>query len=180
MSATNHYLFTGFPAWGHVRPFCILGARLAKEDENNVITMILDPKLLDKAHQEISAELGDEPSQDVLRRIRVVGAYEPTDSVDVVKSMEVLAESYAGTYQALVQSKPIACAVTRTVFDPVSPPTVVILDFFAFPQFQATRASTGQSVPIYAWITGHASSILRFFGPEEIGGIGNLGARIDA
>ena len=59
---------------------------------------------------------------------RVVGAYEPTDSIDVVKSMEVLAESYAGTYQALVQGKPITCAVTRTVFDPVSPPTVVILD----------------------------------------------------
>ncbi|PPQ96596.1 hypothetical protein CVT26_010751, partial [Gymnopilus dilepis] len=180
MPAIKHYVFTAFPAWGHVRPFCILGARLAKEDENNVITMILDPKLLDKAHQEVSAELRNELSRDVLRRIRIVGAYEPTDSVDVVQLMKVLAESYVGTYRALVQSNAITCAVTGTVFDPVSPPNVVILDFFAFPQLQATRAITGQSVPIFAWMTGHASSILRLYGPEEIGGIGNLGARIDA
>jgi len=42
-----------------------------------------------------------------------------------------------------------------------------------------TRAITGKSVPILAWITGFSSSLIRQLGPEKLGGIGNLGPKID-
>jgi hypothetical protein len=35
-------------------------------------------------------------------------------------------------------------------------------------------------VPIIAWVTGGASSIIRLFGPESMGGLGDFGGRIDA
>ena len=52
--------------------------------------------------------------------------------------------------------------------------------FFALPQLRATRAVSGHSVPIIASIAAGAGAIIRLFGPESIGGLGDLGAKIDA
>ena len=52
--------------------------------------------------------------------------------------------------------------------------------FLAFPQFQATRAVSGYSVPIIACVAAGAGAIIRLFGPESMGGVGDFGARIDA
>ncbi|KAF8869585.1 hypothetical protein CPB84DRAFT_1754948 [Gymnopilus junonius] len=175
MVATKHYVFSAFPAWesfkGHIRSFCILGARLVKEDENVVVTIIIDSRMLDKAHDEISAELRSGLSQTALQRIRVLASYQSDEyNVDRTQIMKSLAESYGPVYQALMNSEPVACAVKGTIFDAVVPPNAVILD--------VTRTITEKSVPIFAWMTGHASSIIRIFGPENMGGIGNLAAKI--
>ena len=45
---------------------------------------------------------------------------------------------------------------------------------------RATRAISGHSVPIITCVTGGAAAIIRLFGPESMGGIGDIGARIDA
>ncbi|KAF8908227.1 hypothetical protein CPB84DRAFT_213525 [Gymnopilus junonius] len=179
MSLTKHIVFSAFPAWGHTRPFCILAARLVKEHENVVVTMLIAPNFLDKAHREISAELQSEHFEVARQRIRVLSTIH-SDSDNLFQLLGPLAETYASTYQTLVQEKSITCAMRSTVFDPVPVPTVVILDFFALPQARATREITGNSVPVMAWITGHASSIIRLFGPESLGGLGDLGAKIDA
>jgi hypothetical protein len=178
-TGTTHFLFTGIPAWGHVRSLCILAARLANENENVVVTIILSPHLLDNAQAEISAEFGDGDSENARRRIRVLSTCQ-SNSSNPLELFKVTAETYVPAYQALTQAKSITCAVKGTVFEAVPAPAVVILDFFSFAQFQATRAITGQSVPIMAWMTGHASHIIRIFGPESLGGIGDLGAKIDA
>ena len=52
--------------------------------------------------------------------------------------------------------------------------------FFNLPQVQATRALSGHSVPIIACVAAGAAAIIRLFGPESIGGVGDFGARIDA
>ena len=54
------------------------------------------------------------------------------------------------------------------------------LQFFALPQLRATRAVSGHSVPIISFVAAGASAIIRFYGPEYIGGIGDVGAKIDA
>ena len=53
--------------------------------------------------------------------------------------------------------------------------------FFNLPQVHATRAISRHSVPIIACVAAAgAASIIRLFGPESIGGVGDFGARIDA
>lgn len=52
--------------------------------------------------------------------------------------------------------------------------------FFSLSQLRATRAVSEHSVPIIAWIVAGAGAVIRLFGPESIGGIGDIGARIDA
>ncbi|KAG5647511.1 hypothetical protein DXG03_009448 [Asterophora parasitica] len=88
--------------------------------------------------------------------------------------------SYASAYETLVQAKPITCATTGTVFEAVIAPTAIILDPFGVPQLHATRALTGHSVPIISWLTGGASTLIRNFGPESIGGTGSFGAKVEA
>ena len=45
---------------------------------------------------------------------------------------------------------------------------------------KTTRAVSGYSVPIIACIAAGAGAILRLYGPESIGGVGDIGAKIDA
>lgn len=52
--------------------------------------------------------------------------------------------------------------------------------YFALPQLHATRTVSGHSVPIIACMSAGAAAMIRFFGPESIGGVGDIGARIDA
>ena len=108
-------------------------------------------------------------------------------------------DAYPAVYQSLYQAKSVTCSVTGAIFDAIPPPSAVILDvsllmlyaqqwyqliiyfqFFAFPQLLATRAVSGRSVPIIAFIAAGAGAIIRFFGPESIGGTGDYGAKIDA
>ena len=40
------------------------------------------------------------------------------------------------------------------------------------------RAISAKTVPIYAWLSGGVSSIMRAYGPEELGGNGDLAEKI--
>ena len=45
---------------------------------------------------------------------------------------------------------------------------------------QATRAISERSVPIIGFCAAGAGTIIRSFGPESMGGAGDIGAKIDA
>ena len=57
---------------------------------------------------------------------------------------------------------------------------VSFFQFCALPQLKATRAVSGRSVPIIAFGAGGAGAYVRHFGPESMGGAGDIGAKIDA
>jgi hypothetical protein len=50
----------------------------------------------------------------------------------------------------------------------------------AFPQLKAIRAISGRSAPIMAFTVGETSSFIPYCGPESMGGIGDINAKIDA
>ena len=57
---------------------------------------------------------------------------------------------------------------------------VPYFQLFALSQLQATRAVSGRSVPIIASMAAGAGAIIRYFGPESIGGVGDFAAKTDA
>ena len=59
-------------------------------------------------------------------------------------------------------------------------PFCLYFQLLAFPQLQATRAISGRSVPIISSTVGGAGSFIHSFGPESMGGAGDIGAKIDA
>ncbi|PPQ89308.1 hypothetical protein CVT25_000375 [Psilocybe cyanescens] len=179
--STSHFVFSALPAWGHAKSFCILAARLVEANTNVFVTLILAPILLEKAETEVAAEFqSTKASEETRKRVRILSSFK-SDSPDLFSLLKPLVETYGPAYQTLLESKPISCAVTGKVFDAVPPPNVVVLDFFAYYQMLATRAITGNTVPILAWVTGHTSHGVRLFGPASHGGsFEDLSARIEA
>lgn len=55
--------------------------------------------------------------------------------------------------------------------------TLDIIQFFLVPVLSAIRVITGKTVPVLAWDSGAAFATLRLFGPEELGGLGDLPAK---
>jgi hypothetical protein len=117
----------------------------------------------------------------------------------------LFADTYPTAYQTLYEAKPITCSITGTVFDALPTPCAVILDvspvmyydrqlyqqlmivpfylyiqFFAIHQLRATRAVSGRSVPIISCIAAGAGAMIRIYGPESIGGVGDIAAKTDA
>jgi hypothetical protein len=56
----------------------------------------------------------------------------------------------------------------------------IYFQFFCFPQLKATRAVSGRSVPIITCLAAGAGAIIRFFGPESIGGRADFSGKFDA
>ena len=59
-------------------------------------------------------------------------------------------------------------------------PFYLNFQFCALPQLQATRAISRRFVPIISFGAGGAAAYIRHFGPESMGGAGDIGAKIDA
>jgi len=186
MSLTNisHFLFVfPRPAWGHIRPFCALATYLVCEQENIIVTFVVAPHALGKTQTEISRQFLDKPTENskAFQRIRILSPCMSNNSVGRVEiGMKLFADAYPVVYRTLYEAKSVTCSVTGTLFDAFPAPCAVILDYYDLPQLHATIAVSGHSVPIFACMTAGAAAIIRFFGPESIGGIGDIGARIDA
>ncbi|KAF9554030.1 UDP-Glycosyltransferase/glycogen phosphorylase [Agrocybe pediades] len=172
-----HILFTAIPAWGHIRPFCILAARLAKENEALTFTLLLPANTMKKAEDEVSSELRE--NAEVKKRIRIFTCAKAS-SANPFEAMRDFVAAYPTIYEAIVQGTPVTCAESGTVFDGLDPPEVVIADFFAAQQFTSMKGISGDKIPIFNFITGHAASNIRMFGPEVLGGSGNLSAKMEA
>ncbi|KAJ7291005.1 hypothetical protein C8J57DRAFT_1586329 [Mycena rebaudengoi] len=89
-------------------------------------------------------------------------------------------EAYPVAYAKLARGEAITCATTGTTFKALPAPAALIVDFFAMEQAKATRAITGEQMPIFTFASCCAVSTIRLLGPEELGGQGDLKARAEA
>ncbi|KAG6905401.1 hypothetical protein DXG01_002966, partial [Tephrocybe rancida] len=101
-----------------------------------------------------------------------------TTNVDALAAVALFAESYLPAYKALSDGKSITCSTTGAAFPSITPPVAVIVDQLGVRSLIATRSVTGKSVPIICCIPGGASAFVRLWGPQSIGGIGDLRAKI--
>ena len=59
-------------------------------------------------------------------------------------------------------------------------PFYLHFQLLALPQLRATREVSGRSAPIIGCLAIGAGAIIRSYGPESMGGMGDISARIDA
>ncbi|KAJ7920684.1 hypothetical protein B0H13DRAFT_2268169 [Mycena leptocephala] len=163
----------------HTRPLCVLGGRLAAERADIVVTILMAPNWLRQAKSEVAAQFP--AGHEALARIRyrIISIFQ-SDSVRIPDLVRPLADFYPAAYQAVFEGEVIACPTTGTVFDSFPPPTAIIMDFFSIVQLQQTRAISGTAIPVFAFASCGSAALLRLFGPESLGGLGDFGARTDA
>ncbi|KAJ7265620.1 hypothetical protein C8J57DRAFT_390312 [Mycena rebaudengoi] len=173
-SSTTHLLLTAAPAWGHIRPLCALAGRLVGENDNVAITILLAPNWITQAHAEISRQLPTDSN-----KIRVASLFDSAEK-DIFNLFAPLAEAYPAAYAKLARGEAITCATTGTTFKALPAPAALITDFFHIEQVKATRALTGDKVPIFSFASTCAVAIIRALGPEKMGGRGDLKGRAEA
>lgn len=54
------------------------------------------------------------------------------------------------------------------------------VQFFLYESMEVIRSISGPNCPIYTWQSGSTTAIIYLFGPEHLGGTGDLAAKIQA
>ncbi|KIM38975.1 glycosyltransferase family 1 protein [Hebeloma cylindrosporum] len=179
----SHILLVPFSAFGHTRPVSVVAARLVLEKEDLILTFFVAPPHLKQVREDIANQfpeslVSSDVKEKALKRIRVVTTYKATEN-DIIDMFTASFQSYPAAYETLYRGRPFTCATTGETFDAVPPPVAIVIDLFALPQLQVTRAISGTAVPIIAMLILPASSFIRTIGPSSMGGIGDFGKGMD-
>ncbi|KAF5310569.1 hypothetical protein D9619_008191 [Psilocybe cf. subviscida] len=172
-----HILLVTVPSWGHVRPLLALAVRLAFERDDIVLTILIPPNMLDKGIADIDLQID---SQSVAKRIRLLTTFAPEPTDHGLAALVKFGQAYTAVYKHLFAGEAVTCAVKGTTFDALPAPVAIIMDYFNLTELKATRAVTGDTVPVTAIVASGAGPAVKLYGPESIGGNGDFGARIDA
>ncbi|KAH9478360.1 UDP-glucosyltransferase 45 [Psilocybe cubensis] len=141
----------------------------------------LSPAYLKNAEAEIAAELDSgEASPETRQRVRFLSSFRTEATADFFNNITLMFQSFPTIYRDLWNGKSVTCATTGKSLDAVDAISAYFVDAYASPLIPMARAITGESVPIISFLPVHASYILHLHGPEEMGGHGDLGAKIDA
>ncbi|KAI0674843.1 UDP-Glycosyltransferase/glycogen phosphorylase [Trametes maxima] len=167
-STQKHIVAFTVQAWGHARPLINLSARLVKLRPHVVVTFLTSNTLYDRSSAELARSFvpGEEEAAGRVRLISIGGGEGfklEQDNIDFAKSWEKLAAT-----------DELTCAKTGTTFSAVAAPSAAIIDFFGIEPIRTVKRSSGSSVKVYAWMGGSTYAIFYLFGPEKLGGRGNI------
>ncbi|KAJ8469425.1 hypothetical protein ONZ51_g8997 [Trametes cubensis] len=169
----KHLVILPFQAVGHVRPLCTLAAHIVKFRPSVTITFFMAASLFPLVQGEIARSF--EADDEAVNRIRLIALPQHPNPL-IASTYE---EAFEDAWAKIAAKEPITCTVTGTVYEP-NPvlPKQVILDFFAFrPHMYIRRVAP--DVKIYTWFSGSAYNLMYLFGPENLGGLGNLLPKIE-
>ncbi|GJJ09758.1 hypothetical protein Clacol_003982 [Clathrus columnatus] len=170
-SVSRHVLLVGAPAWGHLKPLVALAAKFIHERPDIIIsfTAIGDFRL--KLEKELDAFFNEDEKalKDNIRFLQLV----ESGITDILQLFKTYSEGFAQVYPAMYAEEPVHC-LTGRVYPTVPKPDVILLDPFLLEMLRTVRKVSGRAIPIIAWNTAALSSFLRLFGPESLGGLGNV------
>ncbi|KAI0644664.1 UDP-Glycosyltransferase/glycogen phosphorylase [Trametes meyenii] len=167
-AAQKHVVAFTVQAWGHQRPLLNLTARLVKLRPNVVITFLTTNALYDRSSIELSRSFvpGEEDAAAKVRLVSIGGGQG--------LQVETDNEHFIENWKKLAAQKELVCAKTGVSFGAPPPPSAAIIDLFAIEPIRAVRRFSAPSVKVYAWMGGSTYGIFYLFGPENMGGRGNL------
>ncbi|KAH9858609.1 UDP-Glycosyltransferase/glycogen phosphorylase [Lenzites betulinus] len=172
-TAQKHVVAFPYQAWGHTRSLVHLIAHLVKLRDIRV-TFISTDAFYDRTVTELARGFvaGQE---EYAQRVRVV-------SVGPVEwsHFRQLDEGFIGLWVQLVAGEAIVCKKTGTRFDPLPKPDAIIIECLAVKPIHAVKELVGDSIKIYAWMSGSTSILFHFLGPKRAPGGGSLVEAIEA
>ncbi|KAI0695963.1 UDP-Glycosyltransferase/glycogen phosphorylase [Cerioporus squamosus] len=119
-----------------------------------------------KAELSRNFELGEEA---YAQRVRFVAL----GKVDLLRS-DAVDEAFKAAWKQLVAEEPISCAMTGERFPAVVKPRVIIQDISHGKLSGDVRTLSGGDVKIYTFCPIQLCALWRMFGPEHLGGRGNM------
>ncbi|TBU37221.1 UDP-Glycosyltransferase/glycogen phosphorylase [Dichomitus squalens] len=164
MSTTRTHI-VGYPdqGWGHARPLINLFARFVKLRPVTV-TLFTSNGFYDRIIKELarSFEAGDEG---VAERVRQDAHLMFSAGGD---------EEFREAWRSIVSQEELVCKQTGSRFAPLPKPKAIIIDFFSVGPFESIKALSRDTVKVFSWHPGLTYSLFYLFGPENLGGRGNV------
>ncbi|PAV16812.1 UDP-Glycosyltransferase glycogen phosphorylase [Pyrrhoderma noxium] len=178
-SSQGHIVAVSPSGWGHIKSLiCFIGKMLHSKPVH--VTIFVPLNYYEKTRKELDTSFVHGAEDELRQLARVVGLETeilPTNS-------KILNENLLGHYTNLLDGKPVQQTPESDVYyDGISPPSLLILDFFLVDTLSMIRSLGGKNIPVYILQSSVAVSLLFFSGPEHLGGNGNLKEklmRIDA
>ncbi|PAV19566.1 UDP-Glycosyltransferase glycogen phosphorylase [Pyrrhoderma noxium] len=175
IKASKHIAVFLFPFWGHTKPMCALLAKLVRV-EHVYATIFVDETMLAKTIKETDKRFDLNKEQNLRNLIRIVSLC--GDKVPF--EWDIIQGAFIEQYKKLHSGEPVPIAPgSDEKFEAILPPQLILLDIFGYQALKGFRSISGKNVPIYAWQTAAAAAILYIFGPERLGGLGDLVEKLE-
>ncbi|KAL5488485.1 hypothetical protein ACEPAI_6603 [Sanghuangporus weigelae] len=170
----GHIVALALPLWGHTKPLCALIAKIVQLRRAHA-TLFTDVTLRDKVLNEVARQFATDDDDDTKHFIRVVALTPPPGPFQ----FDSYKAAFVEAYKTLWDRKPIAIAPDSDIsYEAISAPQLAVVDFFCYEALKGIRSVSGTRVPVYAWQSGAATAVLHLFGPENLGGRGDLAEKI--
>ncbi|KAL1942706.1 hypothetical protein VTO73DRAFT_4946 [Trametes versicolor] len=172
-AAPKHIVAFPYQAWGHARPLINLTAKLVKLRNINV-TLLSTNEFYDRAVSELARSFvpGEE---EFAKRIRIVSlGHSQTFAFNGID------DSFEAAWEKIAAGEALVCAKSAARFEPLPLPDAVVIDFFAVQPIRAIKKISGKSVKIYSWIPGSTYAVFYLFGPDKLGGRGDIITKVEA
>ncbi|PIL34101.1 hypothetical protein GSI_03812 [Ganoderma sinense ZZ0214-1] len=163
----THIVGYPYQAWGHARPLTNLFARFVKLRPVTV-TLIATNGFYDRVKNELARSF-DAGEEELAACIRVIAI----GDIEFFFSPEG-DEQFKTAWQSIIAEEELVCTKTGTRYAPLPKPKAIIIDFFAIEPFHAIKALSGNTVKVFSWHPGLTYALFHLFGPEHVGGRGNL------
>ncbi|KAI0675038.1 UDP-Glycosyltransferase/glycogen phosphorylase [Trametes maxima] len=165
---SKHIVGFPFQAWGHARPLANLVTRLVKLDPRLFTTLLVTNSFFDQMLMEVASNFGPEEKHYV-QQIRVVSLGEAhfnrAHELDTV---------FEDTWKKLISEEELVCAKTNARHSKLPKPRAIIIDFFSVKPFETIKRLSEDDVKVYVWCPGLTAALYHWFGPEKLGGKGNV------
>ncbi|KAL5530853.1 hypothetical protein ACEPAF_7111 [Sanghuangporus sanghuang] len=171
----GHIVVLTIPAWGHVKAACALITKIVRLGQVYV-TIFCANHLYERAIKEIAEQFIPDEENELKDLTRVVGIDTPL----LPDKLDQLAESFIDEYRRLCAGEAVkASCVSEHYHNAVIPPQLVILDIFLYEAFQRIKEEQSSEIPIYVLQSVSAAALLFLWGPEHLGGHGDLSKKLE-
>ncbi|KIJ28937.1 glycosyltransferase family 1 protein [Sphaerobolus stellatus SS14] len=171
MAITGHIVLVCIPGWGHLRALVVFACKVIQQRPNIGVTILTAGNIIQKVETEISRHFAaDDDAKD---NIRVLSVLE--QNANVFHLISNTAEASMRFYESIYRQEQTTCLVSGMTFPPwISPKLVIINIFLDIVQIARTINPTAT---VLGWAPTNNSSMIRQYGPEELGGAGVISVK---
>ncbi|KAF9259975.1 UDP-Glycosyltransferase/glycogen phosphorylase [Marasmius fiardii PR-910] len=171
---TKHIIMYTIPAWGHAKPLVALMVLIAELRTDVVLTLIANVR-----YPNIMGELAKIPPErfeSIRDRVHVMNIPNPSAQGPGPSKDD---PGFANAFGILWRSETLTCATTGKTITGLPRPSLAIIDPFAGFAFDVIRSlASTKEIPIFSFMSGPVGTFIRGFGPEKLGGPGDVDAQI--
>ncbi|KAK7034537.1 hypothetical protein VNI00_012384 [Paramarasmius palmivorus] len=171
-NSVKHIAIHVFGVWGHTKPATGFAVHLIEACKDVTITLLTFGSMFDKVLNELK-KLGT-PQQALVSRLNVI------DISGTDFNFSGSQSDFEPVFKTLWSSGSVTCLSSGKTISGLPKPCLTILGVSCIQALKAARRIAGKEYPILLWMPSTARMMLRWQGPVELGGMGNLSEKAKA